>query len=121
MDIKIVIQQQICMGPPLLMRGFLTIGLHQALENAGCKHPERQMNALQKIIWEEWVRPIWETRNQLMYDHLNRFNAAEERELNARMKWYNANKNDRLAFHDRFLAEIDIAHLAKMRAKTKRR
>ena len=121
LKVKEAIQQQLKIGPPLMMRGFLVKGWHEAIKECGCSHPERQMNSLQQMIWDIWVERIWNKRNEIMYQKENKFNAAEDRQLNAKIQWYVRNKNDLLAFQDRFLAEVDVTRLSRMRPKTKKR
>ena len=46
--------------------------------------------------------------------------AADDRQLAARIVWYVHHKNDILAHHDRFLADIDVTRLPTMPRRTKR-
>ena len=44
---------------PDVITGFLAHGWFEALEEAGVSHPDRKMNRLQTMIWEDVFAPIW--------------------------------------------------------------
>ena len=58
-------------------------------------------------------------RNELMHKHkqANRYQAAEDCELNERILWYVEHRHELLSHHGQFLASIDLIRLGGMRRK----
>ena len=115
-----VIDEQGRIGMSLMMRGFLAKKWFEAIEASGSKHPERRMVALQRMMWIEWVEPIWHTRNDILHGGHNNTNDAESQRLADKMLWYRSHKEDLLAHHDRSLARFDLTSIQKMRRNTRR-
>ena len=67
-------------GVQMIMRIFLVTGWMDTLELAGVKEPERKMNALQALVWDTLVDPIWQQRNTLQ--HAAKINTTREMENN---------------------------------------
>ena len=70
-----------------MMCGFLAAEWCTAMQDSGAQKPDRRMISLQRLIWDEWVTPIWKNRNKLMHKQVNRYQAAEDRRLNERILW----------------------------------
>ena len=119
--IKHAIRQQHRISSHLMLRGFLAAEWCTAMQDSGVKEPELRMISLQRLIWDEWVTPIWRNRNELMHKQVNRHQAAEDRGLNERILWYVEHRHELLSHHDQFLASIDLSRLDGMRRKTKKK
>ena len=104
----------------MLLRGFLARGWFDALVEAGVSHPDRKMNRLQQMIWDDVFAPIWTQRNNILHGEANKYNTAEDEELTSKIIWYVQHKDRLLAGHDRFLARQDLTTLHRMRRETKR-
>jgi len=113
-------RQQRQIGFNLLSRGYFAKGWLTALESAGLSNPDRQMNALQKILWDEWAFPIWKMRNTILHGPDSKYLAAEDSSLSERILWYMANREQVLARGDQFMANIDVTRLHRMRRETKK-
>ena len=103
-----------------MLRGFLAAKWVDAIEASGSNHPERRMATLQRLIWAEWVEPIWKTRNDILHGGTNQTNREENDRLAERMLWYMNHKEEVLTHHDQFLARFDMITVNKLRRKTKR-
>ena len=57
-QVQDAIMQQTSIGFDMMLRGFLASKWMTALEDSGVQAPERKMNALQRIIWEDLVNPM---------------------------------------------------------------
>ena len=118
--IRDAIDEQRRIGMPLMMRGFLAKKWFDAIETSGSKHPERRMIALQRMLWIEWVEPIWHTRNDILHGGHNNTNDAESQRLADRLLWYRSHRENLLAHHDQSLARFDLTSIQKMRRGTRR-
>ena len=76
------------------------------------------MISLQRLIWDEWVVPIWQNRSELMHMQVNQYQAAEDCGLNERILWYVEHRHKLLSHHDQLLVSIDLSRLGGMRRKT---
>ena len=104
-----------------MLRGFLAKGWMTAIEAAGASHPERQMNALQSMIWDTIMDPLWHEQNDIKYRKDNAYDVEDDERLAARIVWYVEHRYELLAHHDQFLAEIDLTRLSRMRREMKQR
>ena len=59
-----------------------------AIEATGASHPERWMNALQSMIWDTIMDPLWHERNNIKYRKDNAYDVADDERLAARIVWY---------------------------------
>jgi hypothetical protein len=114
----IVAQQEI--GFHMLMRGFLAKAWHTHLKFLKVPNPERRMDSLLQIIWNDVFYPLWEQRNQILHDEKSKYNLAENRLLTQKILWYVQHKHLILAGQDQFLANHDLTRLHKLKRKTKR-
>lgn len=57
-QVQDAIMQQTSIGFDMMLRGFLASKWMTALEDSGVQAPERKMNALQRMIWEDLVNPM---------------------------------------------------------------
>ena len=119
-ELREAFRQQKLIGFNLLSRGFIAEGWLNALESAGLRHPDRQMNALQRLVWDEWAFPIWNMRNSILHGPDSKYLAAEDSNLSERILWFLANKEQVLARGDQFMANIDVTRLHRMRRETKK-
>ena len=107
-------------GLQYMPRGFLAVGWLDAIKATGARHPERKMNSLLRLVWNEVVLPLWYTRNDILHKKENKNKEREDNSLAERIRWYAKHRRDILSHHDRFLAEIDLSTLHRLRLETKR-
>ena len=84
-DIKEAIRQQQEIGVHLMLRGFLAKGWMTAIEAAGASHPERRMNALQSMIWDMIMDPLWHERNDIKHRKDNAYDVVDDERLAVRI------------------------------------
>lgn len=87
----------------------------------GSQHPERKVDTLQRLVWDEAVLPLWDTRNDTMHRSKNRHTTCEDAMLSETIQWYVLHRHNLLSTHDEFLIEIDLSTLHRMRPETKRK
>ncbi len=119
-DIAHAIQQQRRIGTHMMLRGYLANGWMTALENAGVEHPDRKMNALQRLIWSDFVTPIWTERNDILHRRANTYKTADDERMAERIIWYVDHKSQLLSHHDQFLARHDTTTISSMPRRVKR-
>jgi len=120
--IATALEDQERIGVHLMLRGFLAKSWADAMRDCGVtRNVDRRMNKLQRMMWTEWVEPIWKTRCDILYGGKNEYDAVREAELSAEILWYIHHRDDVLAYPDRFLAEIDTFSLPRMHTKTKKK
>ena len=115
---KAIIQQQ-RIGVNMMARGFLARGWMDALEENGVDKPERKMEALQLMLWDVVVQPLWHTRNHILHRTQNKHHAVESERLGERIKWYVKHKHRLLSVYDRYLARFDISTIHRMDRHTR--
>jgi hypothetical protein len=72
------------------------------------------MDALQKMVWNLIVGPLWLQRNDILHRQKNNFDAVEEEWMAERLVWYSLHKYDILDGYDQFLARFDAAQISAM-------
>ena len=75
-------------GIQYIPRGFLAVGWLEAIKATGAKHPERKMDALQLLVWEDVVLPLWYVRNNILHRGTNKNNERECKQLTEKITWY---------------------------------
>ena len=78
------------------------------------------MNALQWMIWEDLVNPMWKERNSILHNEDNYHNVVEDRKLTEKIKWYRANKHALISRSAHFLARQNPTDLTRMTRRTKK-
>ena len=116
---RIAAHQQMAVGLKYMARGFLVVGWHDAIAATGARHPERKMDALQRLIWSDVVTPLWHTRNDILHKSVNRNREHEDQSLMEKISWYVRHKRELLSYHDQDLAGIDVSRLHRMCRSTK--
>ena len=81
---------------------------------------ERRMDALQRMVWEVVINPLWLQRNDLLHKQKNRYHNMESEKLGERIAWYTKHKQDLLSVHDHHLARFDISTIHRMRRQMSR-
>ena len=119
-EVKAAIAQQHAIGFHMMVRGFLATGWYDAIAATGASHPERKMTALQGLVWDTIVDPLWATRNDILHRQQNNFDAVEQERMAERMIWYSQHREEILSSHDQFLAEFDVATISRMPKAIKR-
>jgi Trp operon repressor len=119
--IRKAVDDQMKIGVHQMLRGYLAKSWREALQDCGVTEITRRMNALQRLIWTEWVDPIWKTRCDILHKSRNEYGLVEDERLRAGMIWFVKHKREALSYHDRYLANIDISSLPRMRTKTKKK
>ena len=119
-ELQEAFRQQKLVGFNFLSRGYIAKGWLTALEAAGLRNPDRQINSLQRLLWDEWAFPIWNMRNKILHGPDSKYLAAEDSSLSERILWFMANKEQVLARGDEFMANIDVTRLHRMRRETKK-
>lgn len=109
-------------GLEFLPRGFLAVGWFDAIAATGANHPQRKLDALQKMVWFDVVLPLWYERNTVMHGRSSRNSAKEDESLNERIAWYVSHKRELLAHHGVFLASVavDLYTIRRKSRSTKR-
>ena len=77
------------------------------------------MDALQHLVWDDVVQPLWHTRNDILHGMENKHKERKESSLMEKISWYVRYRGDLLSFHDQSLAKIDISTLHRMKHATK--
>ena len=107
-------------GLQYMPRGFLAVGWQDAIKATGAKNPEQKMDALQRLMWDDVVSPLWSVRNDIMHRKENKHQEQEDRSLTEKISWYVKHRHDILSVHDQQLAEVDLSTLHRMTRQTKR-
>ena len=118
---QVVIKSQQAIGLSLLPRGFISSEWHNHLKFLGVSNPERRVDSILKMIWEDIFDPLWDQRNRILHDEANKYNVAEDKILSTKLIWYVRNKHSVLAYQDHFLAKYDVNTLHRMKRTTKRK
>ena len=116
---KVIYSQQ-AIGYSLLPRGYLSVKWYNHLKFLKVPNPERRIDSLLQIIWEDIFDPLWGQRNSILHEEKNKYNVAEDKILSDKLIWYVQNKHALLAYQDHFLAKHDLTTLHRMRRATKR-
>ena len=103
-----------------MFRGFLVHGWEAAIAATGAKHPERKADALQRLIWDTIVDPMWAARNDILHRQKNHFDAIDEERMAERMQWYMRHKETVLSSYDQSLARFDEGTIHRLTRGTKR-
>ena len=96
------------------------MGWQDAIKATGAKNPEQKMDALQRLMWDDVVSPLWSVRNDIMHRKENKHQEQEDRSLTEKISWYVQHRHDILSVHDQQLAEVDLSTLHRMTRQTKR-
>ena len=116
------VEDQQRIGINLMLRGFLAKSWATAIKDCGVtKNVERRMNKIQRMIWTEWVEPIWKTRCEILHQGKNEYDAVKSAELSAEILWYIQHRQDVLSYEDQFLAGMDTSRLHRLHTKTKKK
>ena len=87
-ELQEAFRQHKLVGFNLLSRGYIAKGWLTALEAAGLRNPDRQINSLQRLLWDEWAFPIWNMRNKILHGPDSKYLAAEDSSLSERILWF---------------------------------
>ena len=121
-EVQEALEQQMRIGNEMMTRGFLARGWMTTLVESGCPNPERQMNTLQTMVWEEFAFPMWSQCNEILHKskQTDSYHREEDNRLAAKITWYQQHKHELLLHHDQWLAKQDLTRLHRMRRETKR-
>ena len=119
-SLRDAIEQQEAIGINMMIRGFFATGWVMAIKDHECSHPDRTMNALQRMVWDSIVDPLWKVRNDILHRMKNNFDAAEEERMAEKLVWYSMHKYDLLDSYDHFLASYDVSQIHTMTRVVKR-
>ena len=62
---KEAVRQQEAIGIHMMARGYLAKGWRDWMKEMGVKKVERCMDQMQRMVWMEWVLPLWTVRNEI--------------------------------------------------------
>jgi hypothetical protein len=116
---QVVISQN-KIGAVKMLQGYLSKAWIQAMEDYGEKHPNRQMTAILRGLWDELFEPIREMRNHILHDLPNRYNDALDKSNEEKLQWYYDHWFEVLSFHDCKFTEHSKEKIQAMQGKTKR-
>jgi hypothetical protein len=103
----------------MMARGYIGKGWMDTVPTA--RHPTRIMNTLQCMVWMDFFEPLWQNRNELLYQQKNNYKRAEDAALTKQLVWYQSNQHTLLAHHDHFLLHnINMPMLYTMPSRQKR-
>ena len=91
------------------------------LKFLGVSNPERRVDSILKMIWEDILDPLWDQRNRILHNEANKYNVAEDKIISTKLVWYMRKKHSVLAYQDHFLAAHDVYTLHRMQRTTKRK
>ena len=116
-EVQAAIVQQEGIGNEMMTRGFLATGWMTALVESGCPNPERRMNTLQTMVWDEFAFPMWAQRNEILHQskQTDEYHREEDNRLAAKITWYQQHKRELLSHHDQWLAKQDLTTLHRKR------
>lgn len=114
----ILCQQQL--GTHMLVRGFVVKQWETAMDTLGVSKPDRTMDSMLRLLWEDVLTPLWHTRNEILHRNNNKFKEVEGTRLAERIQWYIEHKEEVLSVHDHHLARHDIATIHRMSCETRR-
>ena len=71
--LQTAVSQQLDLGLECIPQAFLVKGWMSAIEATGVQNPERRMDALQLMLWDDVVTPLWlwTQRNATLHDTKN--------------------------------------------------
>ena len=119
-SLRDAIEQQEAIGINMMIRGFFATGWVLAIKDNECSQPERAMNALQRMVRDSIINPLWKVRNDILHRMKNNFDAVEEERMAERLVWYSMHKHEVLDSYDHFLARYDVSQIHSMTRATKR-
>ncbi len=70
-----------------MIQSFLAEGWIDALKTVGVSvsRPEQKMDTIQKLLWEDIIKPLWHTRNDILQKTKNRYLEVENEILGDRI------------------------------------
>ncbi|KAL9183004.1 LOW QUALITY PROTEIN: hypothetical protein ACHAXT_004791 [Thalassiosira profunda] len=112
-EIREAIRQQEALGMRYMLRGFLVKGWEAAIAATGANHPDRLADAMQQLIGDEIIDPMWATRNDILHRQQNNFDAVEQEQM--------AECNGEvLSSYDQSLARFDEGTIHRLSRRTRR-
>ena len=119
-SVQEAISQQQQLGIHMMVRGFVVKKWESAIDAMGVSKPDRAMDAMLRLLWEDVLTPLWHTRNDILHRNNNKFKEVEGTRLAERIQWYIEHKEEVLSVHDLHLARHDIATIHRMSCETRR-
>jgi hypothetical protein len=117
-NITVALAHQNEIGIDMMARDFLSKHWLYAIHPS--RDPQRTMNKIQRMIWMDFVEPLWGHRNDLLHHNLNHLTQAEENKLTESISWYCAHRHTILSHHNQFMADnIDLDSLHTLPLKHK--
>ena len=68
-----------------------------------CSAISRIINKLQRIIWMDFIEPLWQNCNELLHQQKNNYKRVEDAALTKQLELYQSNQHTLLAHHDHFV------------------
>lgn len=107
-------------GIHMMIRGFVAAQWEIAMDELGVSKPDSKADTILRLMWEEVLTPLWNTRNDILHRQNNAFREVEGDRLAERIQWYFEHKQELLSVHDHHLARFDVATIHRMNCETRR-
>lgn len=113
-------QSQTDIGQDLLIRGFLSKEWLHLLAHTGHNRPDNVLTNIIRFLWNDLIRPIWDTRNQILHRSTNLATSTLASRLDERLQWFLHNKLTALSRADQFLVHYLSTDIPTMTTPSKR-
>ncbi len=118
-DLRDVVASQQTIGHMMFIRGFLSTDWLRLLRSYDNTSPEQKLARLIRIIWDQLIEPLWNTRNDILHRNANYVSESMHAQLGDRLIWYTEHK-DELSRRDQFLARHTLSQIEAMTTSQRR-
>ena len=109
-------EQQMCLPPEFLLRGFLVTGWHNALLPHG--NPKLMMTQLHLGLWRILFAQVWELRNKHNNHTESIASVYERNQLVQELREWKRTRTTRLGAHQSYLAEYDLVDIQRQQTSS---
>ena len=86
--IQQVVKSQLQIGIQMFPCGFLSLKWTDLLSDLSISFPKRKMAGFLKLLWLDFVEPMWRARNEISHQRANLNALAETVTVSDRLHWY---------------------------------
>jgi hypothetical protein len=82
------VKVQLRIGIMMFPRGFISLDWVDLLNEFSIPFPDRKMTGFLRLLWLDFVEPVWAARNEMAHQRLNLNALVETQSLCDRLYWY---------------------------------
>ncbi len=86
--VRRAVESQLQIGIRMFPRGFLSLKWTDLLTDLSIPFPMRKMAGFLKLLWLDFVEPLWRARNKISHQRANLHALAEAVTVTERLSWY---------------------------------